>query len=126
MTTQKEAPAGRAYGFFYCSAPPQAVQQELPAIRGLAQTPSPLELSLTDVKSASLGNKKLDALAREADHAGLNYVLQATYPGHTNKTAADEVATVLNQAYQSPLYTKNEPFKGAVVYQEKGRPVFRA
>lgn len=128
MTTKKEATAGRAgraYGFFYCNASPQAVRKELPKIRGLVHTPSPLELSLTGTRDVPPGDKRLDALAREAERAGLNYVVQAAYPGQTNSTAAKEVTPVLDQAYQSPLYNPNEPFKGAVVYQEKGKLIFR-
>ena len=47
-------------------------------------------------------------------------MLQATYRGGTNKDTADEVASILNQAYQSPLYQAKEPFRGVVVYEEKG------
>ncbi len=37
----------------------------------------------------------------------------------------DEVASVLNQAYQSPLYQKGEQFRGEVVYKDRGRYIFR-
>lgn len=126
MTTKKETPTGQAYGFFYCGASPQAVKNELPKIRNLVKTPSPLELSLTGTQDLKPGDPRLDALAQEADRAGLNYVVQATYPGQPNRTAANEVAAVLDQGYQSPLYRPKEPFKGAITYREKGRPVFRA
>jgi hypothetical protein len=52
-------------------------------------------------------------------------MLQATYPNGTHKDTADEVASILNQAYQSPLYEAKEPFKGAIVYEENGGYVFR-
>lgn len=126
MTTKKEDPVGRAYGFFYCNASQPTVERELPKIRKLVKAPSPLELSLTGTKDLKPGDPRLDALAQEADRAGITYSLKATYPGQPNKTAADEAAAVLNQAYQTPLYKPNEPFKGEIVYQEKGRPVFRA
>ena len=51
--------------------------------------------------------------------------MEATYPNATNHQTADEVASVLNQAYQSPLYQKGEQFRGEVVYNERGRYVFR-
>ncbi len=52
-------------------------------------------------------------------------MLQATYPNGTNRDTADKVASILNQAHQSPLYEAREPFKGAIVYEENGEYVFR-
>ena len=125
MTNKKESSVGRAYGFFYCNASKQEIETELPTIRELVETPSQLELSLIEGMDNLKGDKRLTALAQEAKQDGINYVLQATYPNMTNKDTADEVASILNQAYQSPLYQAKEPFRGAIVYEEKGKYVFR-
>jgi hypothetical protein len=125
MAHKKESSVGKAYGFFYCNASKQEIKTELPTIRELVKTPSQLELSLTEGMDNLKGDKRLIALAQEAKQDGINYMLQATYPNRTNKDTADEVASILNQAYQSPLYEANAPFKGAVVYEEKGDYVFR-
>lgn len=125
MAYTKEIDVGRAYGFFYCGASKQEIETELPTIRELVKTPSQLELSLMEGMDNIKGDKGLTALAQEAKQDGINYMLQATYPNGTNKDTADEVASVLNQACQSPLYKAKEPFKGAIVYEEKGKYVFR-
>ena len=131
MAHKKELDVGRAYGFFDCNASKQEIETELPTIRELVKTPSQLELSLIEGMDNIKGNKRLTALAQEAKQDGINYMLQATYPNGTNRDTADEVASVLNQAYQSPLYKAKEPFKGAIVYEKrpwysfKRRYVFR-
>lgn len=125
MINKKESSVGRAYGFFYCNASKQEIETELPTIRELVRIPSQLELSLTEGMDNLKGDKRLTALAQEAKQDGINYVLQATHPNGTNKDTANEVASILNQAYQSPLYQAKGPFRGAVVYKEKGRYVFR-
>jgi len=102
MTHKKELDVGRAYGFFYCDASKQEIETELPTIRELVKTPSQLELSLIEGMDHIKGDERLTALAQEAKQDGINYVLQATYPGGTNRDTADEVASILNQAYQSP------------------------
>jgi len=70
-----------------------------------------------------IGDSRLTSLAREAKQDGINYVLQAICPDGTGKDTANEVASILNQAYQSPLYEANTPFRGAVVYEENGKYV---
>ena len=117
---------GKAYGFFYCNASKEAIESELPTIRKLAKTPSKLELSLTEGMDNLKGDSKLTSLAQEAKQDGINYVLEATYSNASNKQTADEVAGILNQAYQSPLYQDKAGFKGAIVYEDKGKYVFRA
>lgn len=116
---------GEAYGFFYCNASKQEIENELPTIRKLVKTPSQLELSLIEGMDNVRGDKRLNALAQEAKGNGINYVLKATQANGTNGETADEVSAILNQAYQSPLYKDKEPFRGAIVYQEKGKYVFR-
>lgn len=125
MALEKECLVGRAYGFFYCNASKQEIETELPTIRELVRTPSQLELAVIEGMDNVKGDKSLIVLAQEAKQDGINYLLSATVPNGTNRGTADEVAGILNQAYQSPLYDAQEPFKGAVVYEENGEYVFR-
>lgn len=120
---------GEAYGFFYCDTGKEAIERELPTIRELAQTPSEIEIKLIDdIKGFSKGIKddeELRNLSQEALKSGINYVLHAKCPNATNERTASEVGDILNQAYQSPLYKKDEEFRGDVVYKEKGRYLFK-
>ena len=133
---EKEAQnEGRAYAFFDCRASKEQIVAELPTIRECVKTPSNLELSLTEgvmkfvgtrVLTSTLKNKsQLIAIAKEAKEGGMRYVLEARYEGATNKQAADEVSSVLNQAYNSPLYADKEEFRGGIVYEDMGKYVFR-
>ncbi|MBW2977121.1 hypothetical protein KY347_06790 [Candidatus Woesearchaeota archaeon] len=110
---------GTAYGFFYCNNTKQAIETELALIRKSAETPSELELSLIEGMDSVKGDKELTDLAKTAKQEGMNYALKATYPGGTNRDAADEIASILDQAYQSPLYEANAPFRGPVFYEEE-------
>jgi hypothetical protein len=125
MTHKNESFVGKAYGFFYCNASKQDIEMELPTIREMVKTPSQLELTLIEGMDNIKGDKRLTSLAQEAKQSGINYMLQATYPHGTHKDTADGVASILNQAYQSPLYKSKEPFNGAIVYEENGEYVFR-
>ena len=130
---------GTAYAFFDCRASKEQIEAELPTIRQCVKTPSKLELSLTEgvckfMGTSILGRKalvgrpidtQLRDVAKEAKDSGMRYVLEAKYEGATNKQTADEVASVMNQAYQSPLYQKGEQFRGEVVYNERGKYIFR-
>lgn len=116
---------GKAYAFFNCKASKGDVEKVLPFIRECVKTPNALELSLMEGTDTLTGDAQLLQIAREAKDAGIRYVMEATYPNATNHQTADEVASVLNQAYQSPLYEKGEQFRGEVVFKERGRYVFR-
>lgn len=116
---------GEAYAFFDCKASKKQIEAELPTIRECVKTPSNLELSLIEGVENLKGDKKLVAVAKKAKESGMRYVLEARYGGATNKQAADEVASVMNQAYNSPLYSDKEEFRGGIVYQDRGRYVFR-
>ena len=126
---------GKAYAFFDCDASKEEIEKELPFIRELVKTPSNLELSLTEgvykfIATKVLGKKWLEGkpidtqlrdIAIEAKKSEMKYVIDATYPDATDYQTAQELSTILNQAYQSPLYKKGEPFKGEIVYQERER-----
>ncbi|MBI4147165.1 hypothetical protein HY494_00780 [Candidatus Woesearchaeota archaeon] len=116
---------GKAYGFFYCDASKKQIEVELPAIRNSAQTPSQLELTLTEGVDGIKGDNNLVALAQQAKQEGMRYVLEAKYQGATNKATANELGDILNQAYQSPLYQAGEPFSGAVLYEQDGKYLFK-
>jgi len=117
---------GTAYAFFNCNASKEQIEEEIPTIRNLVQTPSELELSLTDnFKLKDFTDCKLKSIVQDAKKAGIKYLMTAKYPNATNKRAADEVAGVINQAYQSPLYQAGEPFSGAIVYKEMENYIFR-
>ena len=111
--TKKTAKAGKAYAFFDCNASKEDIEEELPFIRKCVKTPNSLELSLTEDADALTGDTQLLQIAK--------YVMEATYPNATNNQTADELASILNQAYQSPLYEKGKAFRGIVVYKERGK-----
>lgn len=111
---------GKAYAFFNCKASKGDIEKEIPFIRESVKTPNALELSLMEGTDTLTGDSELLQMAKEAKDAGIKYVMEATCPNVTNQQTADEVASILNQAYQSPLYQKGE-----VVYKERGRYVFR-
>ncbi|MDP2906789.1 MAG: hypothetical protein Q8O03_02515 [Nanoarchaeota archaeon] len=116
---------GKAYGFFDCNASKEVIESELPTIRELVKTPSKLELSLIKGVDNLKGDSDLMSIAREAKESGIKYVVEATYPDATNKETADELASILNQAYQTPLYQDGEQFYGSVFYKELGKYVSR-
>ena len=116
---------GKAYGFFDCKASKKDIEAELPSIRNMVRTPSRLELSLIEGVENLMGDLDSTPIIREARDSGMKYVFEATYPDATNEKTADEVAAILNQAYQSPLYQKSEPFSGGIVYKEGNRYIFR-
>ena len=106
--------AGEAYAFFQCGASKREIESEIPLIRKVVGTPSELELSLTEGMDNVRGNDNLRTLAEEAKQSGINYMFKAVMPDKTNIETADELASVLNQAYQSPLYRPGHEFNGAI------------
>jgi len=119
---------GKAYGFFDCSSSKEEIEAELPTIRHLAQTPSNLELFLTDDIRKVNCDGKLLSIVNEAKESGIpeyKYVMEAALPNATNEAVANELAQILNQAYQSSLYKEGEKFRGDVMYEKDGKYVFR-
>ena len=116
---------GKAYAFFNCKASREKIEAELPTVRKLAKTPSKLELSLIEgIKNlkglnGALSDADLSQVAKEAEDAGIRYVMEAKYPNQTNKETADELSAIINQTYQSQLYSKGEPFVGNITYRYK-------
>lgn len=117
--------AGKAYAFFDCNSSKGDIEKELPFIRESVKTPSKLELSLMENTYFSTQDSQLLQIAEDAKNAEIRYVIEATYLNATNHQTADELAPILNQAYQSQLYEKGEKFRGEIVYKERGRYVSR-
>ncbi|MGV8151703.1 MAG: hypothetical protein ACP5OG_01355 [Candidatus Nanoarchaeia archaeon] len=129
MATKKlenEMKTGEAYAFFDCNACKGEIEETIPVIRKMINAPGKLELSLKDgINPDDFEEAELASIAREAKDEGINYVLEAKYEGATNRQTADELALIMNQAYQSQLYQKGEQFRGAIFYKEEGRYLTR-
>ena len=118
--------AGEAYAFFDCNASGEQIGQELPTIRELVKTPKGLVLRLSEEGLPYLGPNTFDDellnIYSDAQEAGMRYSLAARgLPTMTNRQTADELAAILNQAYQSPLYEDGETFRGRVFYKDGER-----
>jgi thermostable 8-oxoguanine DNA glycosylase len=110
---------GEAYAFFNCRASKEEIERELPFIRDAVKTPNQLELSLTEgIDLESFKHLELKEIAREAKETGIRYSMKASYKDVRNKQTADELARVLNQSYQSPLYQDKEEFRGGIFYKK--------
>lgn len=116
---------GEAYAFFNCSASRYRIEREIPKIRSLAQTTSELELYLTEETDSLKEDTELRQIADEAREKGIKYVMRANYPNGTNAQTADELAGILNQAYQSPLFKEDEQFVGKIFYKQGNQYVSR-
>jgi hypothetical protein len=116
---------GKAYGFFECPASKQRIEAALPLIREDVKIPSDLELTLIEGMDNLKGDAKLIALAQQAKRAGIQYVLEAKYPGASNEQASIELNTILNQAYLSSLYNKGDQLNREIVYEQNGEYLFR-
>lgn len=77
-----------------------------------------LALGLQDLHVVEAG------FATAHDHGDL-YVIEASLPEATNKATAQELAAIMNQMYNSPLFDEGEPFKGIIAYYENGKYILR-
>ena len=135
---------GQAYGFFDSRASKEEIEAEIPFIRKLTEIPSALELSLTEganklkglegdpkliaaykkAKSQIVFPKEMSIRDRsfikmqEIGDTELRYAIEATCPDVTNKETADELAAILSQAYNSPLFETGDVFRGGIVYKD--------
>jgi len=120
--------SGKAYAFFNCKASADEIFTEVPTIRACAKTPKKLELALyehLETFNFFQRDASLRVLASQAANIGRKYILEAKCPGKSNRKTADELAGILNQAYQSPLYQEGEPFTGDIAYRHRSNYVFR-
>ena len=113
-------PIGEAYAFFDCNASQQQIEQEIPTIRNLTQIPNELEIYLMKGLDSVKGGPELRQITQEARDAGIKYAIRANHPNATNRQTAGELAQILNQAYQSPLFEEGEEFRGAIFYKQNG------
>ena len=120
----KNEKAGKAYAFFYCSAPKADVEKELPKARELAQVPNNLELTLTEGINPDefKQDPQLKALAQQAREADNNYSLTANLPYSTNKDTANNLVTVQNMLYSSSLQDRLHKGDGKAI----GATIYRS
>jgi hypothetical protein len=114
---------GRAYGLFECRASRELLQKEFEDTRRMVESPSTLELNLTDLNSENLPREdtQLSDIIVEARAEGINYLIEAIIPNESNRRTAEELAANFNLAYVSPLFPENEMFKGAILYKDHGK-----
>lgn len=105
---------GKAYALFDCDRTIDAIRNEVKSIRRVIEVPSDLEVLLFSRKDFVSGS----VLSTLTDQLGLGYVAEATYPGYSNKDAADELSVIFNQAANSPLYDNPEDFRGEIIYRD--------
>lgn len=116
---------GQAYGFFKCNASVEEIQEYMPTIRELAQTPSELELSLIEERDFNK-DKTLNYIIKSFNVFGVNYTLKAKCPNVTNEKTATKLLDIFNNIYSSShLYKKGEKFFGDICFKNKGRYEFR-
>lgn len=120
MSKPEAVRTGSAVAFFNCRHGAREIGSLLPKIREFAQVPPLVELTLTEGPENVRGERKLTELANEAKKAGMQYVMEAKYPGASNRQTAEELGAVMNQTYQSPLYVDGEEFRAAVFYKAFG------
>lgn len=118
---RRSANVGKAYAFFDCKKSKSDIEKKLPSIRKAVKTPNNLELSLMENTNSLEGDSQLLEIAKQAKDTQIKYVIEATYPNATNHQTANEISSILNQAYQSSLYQEGEQFRGIVVYKERGK-----
>ena len=63
-------------------------------------------------------------IAKRAQDSGIRYFMEARYPNQTNEETALELSDILNQTYQSSLYSKKEQFSRNIAYKSNGSYIF--
>jgi len=114
----------KAYVFFYCPASAEDINAALPSIREQAETPSDLELQLIEGMENVNGSQELKDIAAQAKELGMRCAFSAYIPGKTVSKAADELNTLLNYAYTTPLFSNGGKNSGTVFLVENGKVTF--
>lgn len=118
---------GVAYAFFACNAKPAEVRNELGYIRHMVKTPGEVETILAHRPARDETDARIGMIHAEAKLNALDYMLTVRFPGQSNRNACEEARAILNQAYQSPLYDENDPFRGMLVFKSgRGYSIERA
>ena len=93
------------------------IESELKPIRELTETPSGLEIALVEgAENLPEGGDK--ELTDRAKGMGLRYAMRGTRQGASDEKTATDIAAILNQAYQSPLFQEKEQFRGEIFYRK--------
>ncbi len=139
---------GEAYSFFDCRASKEEVARKFDDVIKSSEIPRQrLELSLFEGERGFLEHvtdsqlKEIVPYARrniifsqkdtrsmkekiaECDRAKsreFGYVIHAAHLGKSNVETAQELSSVVNGLYQSPLYEKYEPLRGVILYKDEG------
>ena len=125
MASNKEVRTGEAIGFLDSGDRVDRFKGELSKIERLVNTPSGVHMSFSKNPKGITGDADLKAIGALADQIGLTGVVRASFPGQTNQRAADELAAIGNQAYNSPVYDNGEEFRGEIVYKQGNEYVLR-
>ena len=111
------AKLGRAYAFFDSKASKNDIENALPSIRQALYLAPLIDLSFTETSDVK-GGRKLNEVAKNAESKGLRYTFEVVCPGAANDAAAEQMVTILCEAYRQALFKKDERFIGNVVYKE--------
>jgi hypothetical protein len=114
---------GEAYGFFDCGAEKERIGSDLHTIRDFAQTPNYLDHHLVNLGMDDPGDVP-KYISEFVKRYGFKYAIKGKFPGASDGATADEIAHILNQTYQTPLFKDDDSFRGEVVHKDDGKPVF--
>jgi hypothetical protein len=120
------AKTGEAYGFFYYQGSSKDILEALPKIKRKTQTPSKLELNLTEGvnKLDTSKDSALDEIVQKAERQHMTHALKASLPEAGNRKTAGFLGNVMNGIYTS-LYDAKEPFYAGIAYKRGEQYVFR-
>ncbi|MFH1445227.1 MAG: hypothetical protein ABIF08_01970 [Nanoarchaeota archaeon] len=114
---------GRAYGFFKCTTKADEIESLILKIRKTAEIPEGVNFYLFE----DINRVKEDLPSMDPEMfsylSEFDYVLKTEYVGVSNRKTADETLLILNQTYQSDLFTEGEDFYGEIVFEENGEYV---
>jgi len=134
---------GKAYAFFDCDASRKDIENELPHIRQISQTPNELELLLCEGTDELIFDEDLQEKLQYPDDyrimseermkqgyeeerrplGSLRYVMIGSFPGESNERVAGELGNILN--YVGYLNQDQSIFRGAITYEKNGEYVLR-
>ncbi len=121
------AKVGRAYGFFAYGGKTADIQDELGRARHDAQTPEEMELKLVEGAENvdTRGDSELVKVVERAKQQGMTHAFEASMPNVGNRRVSTELCAVMQNVYQSPLYSLGEQFSAGIVYKRGDKYCFR-
>lgn len=84
-----------------------------------------VEFFFTLAENAVLPATDMMDLLQEGQRHGRNVVAEAFYVGKTHEEAADELALILQNIYQSGMYQPRESFFGDILFMKDGVWTYR-